>query len=56
MVFRKIVGTVYQRTMLEHMLAESARNTADIAYIAMMCGVELEATGEENENEEIEEA
>ena len=35
----------------EQLAADSLQNEADIEYIAMMCGIELD--GEENGNEQI---
>lgn len=55
-MIEKIIGSIFQRHLLESVAAESKQNAADIAYIAMMCDVEMDNGGEEdNRNEEIEE-
>lgn len=56
MVFEKIIGSIFQRHLLENAAAKTKQNAADIAYVAMMCDVEMENGGEEvAEHEEVEE-
>lgn len=55
-MIQKLFGSIFQRHMLENAMAETKQNAADIAYVAMMCDVELENDGEEaNNDEEVEE-
>lgn len=56
MVFEKIIGSIFQRHLLESVAAKTKQNAADIAYVAMMCDVEMENDEkEETEHEEVEE-
>lgn len=56
MLFEKIIGSIFQRHLLESVAAKSKQNAADIAYVAMMCDVEMDNGGEEEtEHEEVEE-
>lgn len=55
-MIEKLFGTIFQRHMTENALAKAEQNAADIAFLAMMTGVEMDETEETEENyHEIEE-
>lgn len=54
-MLQKLLGTIFQRHQLENLIAAEKQNAADIAYVAMMCDVEMDSGKEETEHEEVEE-
>lgn len=44
-----------ERRKYEELAAQTARQKADLDYISMMTGIELDTETEENENDEISE-
>ena len=53
MEFKKLNTTVGERNKNEALAAQSAKQKADIDYIAMMCEIELESETEAAEDEQI---
>ena len=50
-MIRKLFGSLLDRHMLENAIASAAKNAADIDYMAMMAGIELDEDSDEMEVE-----
>ena len=52
-IYRKAKMSIKDALMNEHFMAKAEQNTADIAYIAMMTGVEIESEEDNGDVEEV---
>ena len=51
-IYRKIKTSIKDALLNEHFMAKAEQNAADIAYLAMMTGIEIKS---EEDNEDVKE-
>lgn len=54
-MFARLLGSLFDRHLLENALSKANQNAADIEYVAMMADVDLSPNSEETEvsNDEV---